>query len=163
MKTYQVPNPASPRQLKPVELITDRAKRYRATRNPPPGAKQCAYCGSKENVEVEHIDGNESNSEPHNLLWACRSCNTTKGAYFAKHGHGIRTRQYNPSADGAKSLAQWVKAVMRVKGYGDEMTLKQAVAMIHATPASKRSEYARSIWSTRRERGTDTWQSSIPF
>jgi hypothetical protein len=144
-------------------MISDRAKRYRAHSNPPPMSKHCHYCGQPGNHDLEHVDGDEGNNEQHNLAWACRSCNTMKGAHFAKLGRGVRTRQYNPSGEGARSLAQWVKAVMVTKGIGVEMTLRQAVDMIHNTSAAKRSEYARAIWSTRRARGTDRRQDYIPF
>ena len=164
MKPYTVSNPTRPGARKPVELITDRAKRYRANRNPPEGARQCCYCGSKTNVEVEHVDGNEDNAEAHNLVWACRSCNTQKGIHFARNGKGKRTRQYNPKGEGARSVAQWVQAVMVTKGMGDTMTLNQAIDMIHNTPQSRRSEFAREIWSRRREHGTDTrGGGEIPF
>lgn len=79
-----------------MELITDRAKRYRASANPPPGPRQCHYCGTKRNVEVEHVDGFEANTEPENLTWACRACNTRKGIVFRNAGFGRRTRQFNP-------------------------------------------------------------------
>ena len=35
------------------------------------------------------------------------------------------------------------------------MTVQAAVTMIRATPQSRRSEFAREIWSLRRQRGTD--------
>ena len=163
MKRLTVSNPTRPRALKPVEMITDRGKRYRAHSNPPPASEHCHFCGEPGKLDLEHVDGNEGNNEQHNLAWACRSCNTMKGAHFARNGRGVRTRQYNPKGEGARSLAQWVKAVMVTKGLSDEMTLSQAVDLIHNTSASKRSEYARSIWSTRRARGTDKRQDYIPF
>lgn len=91
-----VSNPCSRGALKPVELITDRAKRYRAQKNAPPAPRRCHYCGSRQNVEVEHVDGFEEHIEPENLTWACRSCNTRKGVVFKNAGFGRRTRQYNP-------------------------------------------------------------------
>lgn len=58
---------------KPVSKLTDRAKRYRANsrglRPPPP--KQCGFCGSGRNVGVHHIEGDESDLDPQNLMWAC--------------------------------------------------------------------------------------------
>lgn len=157
-----ISNPTRPRALKPIHLISDRAKRYRANRTPPPGPKQCAYCGSKRNVEIEHIDGNEANAAPENLTWACRSCNVKKGVNFAKRGRGVRTVQFNPGKviAGAKSLGQWLTAVMVTKGESDAMSLSDAVAIIRATPHSRRSEFADAIWQRRKERGTDR---SVPF
>lgn len=165
MSRYAVPNPAA-RQLRPVELITDRAKRYRAQNAiPPETAARCVYCGRPEPksgraFDVEHIDGNEANVNPANLTKACRSCNTTKGAVFAKAGIGKRTRQFNPAAKstrGAQTLGQWLTAVMSTKGMGD-MPVRQAVQMIHDTPASKRSEFAAQIWQKRRDRADE-----VPF
>lgn len=157
-----VPNPCSPRGRKPVDLITDRAKRYRANQCPPPGPRQCAYCGARRNVEVEHISGDESDGAPENLCWACRSCNTKKGAAFKSAGLGKPTRQFNPKASaGARSLGQWLQAVLSVKGEGT-MKLQDAVSMIRATPPARRSEFAAEIWSRRKQRGTAK-REEVPF
>lgn len=159
-----VPNPCSPSGRKPVDLITDRAKRYRANQCPPPGPRQCAYCGARRNVEVEHVSGDEADSSPANLLWACRSCNTAKGAAFKRAGLGTLTRQFNPkpkASAGARSLGQWLQAVMSVKGQGS-MKIRDAVNMIRATPPARRSEFASEIWARRKERGTDK-RGEIPF
>ena len=110
-------------------------------------------------MEVEHIDGHEENNEPDNLMWACRSCNTKKGNVLKLAGLGRRTHQYNP-AGGARSLGQWVIAVMSAKGESDQMSVRDAVAMIRDTSQRKRSEFAEEIWSRRRARGTDT---AVPF
>lgn len=141
--------------------VTDRAFRYRAQNTPPEGERRCAMCGRKNaTVEIEHVNGFEEDSSPENLMWACRSCNTTKGAHFARVGVGRRTAQYNPSGEGAHSLGQWLTAVMSAKGESDAMSVRDAVAMIRATPQHRRSDFAREIWNTRRARGTD---SSVPF
>jgi hypothetical protein len=42
-------------------------------------------------------------------------------------------------------------------------SLSDAVAMIHATPASARSSFAREIWKLRQEHGTDHNQDEVPF
>ena len=139
--------------------VTDRALRYRANEVPPEGPKICGYCGSKRHVEIEHIDGFEENTEPENLMWACRSCNTKKGIVLRNAGMGRRTHQYNP-AGGAKSLGQWLTAVLSAKGESDAMSVRDAVDMIRQTSPSKRSEFAQEIWARRRARGTDT---SVPF
>jgi hypothetical protein len=73
-------------------------------------------------------------------------------------GIGRRTHQYNP--EGARNLAQWLKAVLSAKGEASDMTVRQAVDMIRATPAARRSQFAQQIWDRRREHGTDT---RIPF
>lgn len=87
---------------KPVESISDRAKRYRA-HSPgcrPNGPKVCALCGSKRYIVVDHADGDESNWRPSNLRYLCKSCNTAEGAAMAKSGKGVRTRQFNPAGPG---------------------------------------------------------------
>jgi hypothetical protein len=155
-----VPNPTRPRGLRAVSLnVTDRALRYRANRNAPPGPRRCHYCGTRRNVEIEHVDGFEENGAPENLTWSCRRCNTKKGAVFARAGRGRRTRQFNPGG-GARNVAQWVNAVMALKGEGGTMSLSDAIAMVHATPHSKRSEFAREIWERRRRSGKE---SEVPF
>jgi hypothetical protein len=141
--------------------VTDRAFRYRANADPPPGEKICAFCGSTRNVEIGHVDGHEENTSPENLIWTCRRCNTEMGAAFKRAGVGRRTRQFNLAEGGAKPLAQWVTAVMSMKGQGD-MSVSDAVEVIHATPPARRSEFAREIWELRRQHGTDRL-SEVPF
>jgi hypothetical protein len=63
-----------------------------------------------------------------------------------------RTRQYNPATAGAESLGQWLNAVLSLRGEGGTMSVADAVAMVHATPASDRSRFAREIWDRRRSR-----------
>lgn len=135
--------------------MTDRALRYRATRCPPPGDPICAFCGSIRYVEVGHLDGFEENTSPENLTWNCRASNTRLGIVFKRLGLGRRTRQYSPASEGAKSLGQWLTAVMSMKGESAEMTVPAAGEMIRATPPARRSEFAREIWAKRRQRGTD--------
>lgn len=50
-------------KFRPVEHITDRAKRYRAQHNVS-GPKRCYLCGNPKPRDVGHIDGNEGNGEP---------------------------------------------------------------------------------------------------
>jgi hypothetical protein len=103
------------------------------------------------------VDGHEENTEPANLAWACRSCNTTIGIALKQAGLGRRTRQFNPKAQGARTLAQWLTAVLSLKGEGGRMEPSAAIEMIRATPPHRRSEFAQEIWRRRRERGTDRW------
>ena len=72
-----------------------------------------------------------------------------------RHGLGRRTRQYNPRGEGAQTLGQWMAAVMSMKGESDQMSVSDAVQMIHATPASDRSRFAGEIWRLRREHGAN--------
>jgi len=74
---------------------------------------------------------------------------------MTRAGMGRRTRQFNPQAQGAKSLRQWLTAVLSMKGESDAMDPAAAVGMIHATPADRRSDFANEIWEIRRRRGTD--------
>lgn len=144
------------------ENLTDRALRYRAANDPPAGPKICGYCGSRRNVEVDHINGREDDNGPKNKLWICRRCNTKKGALFARLGLGRRTHQFNaPRSGGAQSLGQWMLAVLSAKGESDAMTVPAAVEMIRATPDYRRTQFAQQIWSRRRERGTD--RTGVPF
>jgi len=157
-RLFRISNPACG-GTKPVELITDRAKRYRANHPDckPQGAKVCSFCGSTRNVEVHHLDGNEDNSAPRNLAWACRACNTKIGVAHKKAGKGKRTRQFNPSGP-IPTYGQYLRAVsLYVRGAHDE-----GGAIIHATPPAKRSEYARMIAAEKRKRGTHR-RSEIPF
>jgi hypothetical protein len=93
---------------------------------------------------VGHLDGHEENTGPENLIWNCRACNTRLGVVFKNLGIGRRTRQYNPS-EGAKSLGQWLTAVMSMKGESDAMSVPAAVEMIWATTPEHRSMSARQI------------------
>ena len=167
---------ANPGVLKPVDQITDRAKRYRANRpeNRPNGPKVCAYCGSKRNVVIDHKDGNESNGRRSNLAWACKSCNTKKGIAFARAGRGVRTRQYNPakkkgggglaslskSWGGPWSVDQYALALRIYRGAaGDEKWARQ---VIRETPPALRSEFSRRAWSDRKRRGGGR-RDEVPF
>ncbi len=163
MKAY-IPNPSSPtHHRKPVHLVTDRALRYRANHPSvrPPKPRICAWCGSRRNVEVHHVNGHEEDTATENLAWACRSCNTKMGVIMKKARLGRRTRQFNPKAGaGARSLGQWLTAVMATKGLSDAMSVSDAVAMIRATSPDARSEFAHEIWSRRRRKSTD---KQVPF
>ena len=102
---------------------------------------------------VAHIDGDESNMAPLNLGLTCRSCNAKVAHVMKSCGMGRRTKQFNPRGQGAKSLGQWMAAVMSMKGESDQMSVSDAVDRIHATPAEDRSHFAREIWRLRREHG----------
>jgi hypothetical protein len=109
---------------------------------------------------VAHIDGDESNGTQENLGTTCRSCNAKVAHLMKRVGIGRRTGQYNPRGEGAQTFAQWMAAVMSMRGESDQMSVSDAVEMIHATPASDRSRFAREIWQLRREHGS---ARSIPF
>lgn len=42
----------------------------------------CVYCGSKENLSIDHLIPTKRGGEdiPENYVWACSSCNSSKGA-----------------------------------------------------------------------------------
>lgn len=71
-----------------------------------------------------------------------------------REGMGRRTKQYNPSSQGALTLSQWLAAVMSTKGESDQMPVDAAVEMIHATPREDRSRFAREVWRLRRAHRT---------
>lgn len=162
LRVIPVRNPAQMTQRKEVAReVTDRALRYRANANPPPGPPICALCGSARNVEIGHVNGHEEDSSPANLLWTCRSCNVRCGITLRRAGLGRPTHRYNPAAVGAETLGQWMNAVMSMKGdSGGTMEVADAVAMIRATSPGERSRFAKEIWSLRRRRGTDRM---VPF
>jgi hypothetical protein len=87
------------------------------------------------------------------MAWTCRVCNSTFGFVFRRVGLGRRTRQFNPNAEGARSLGQWITAVLAMRGESDAIDVPAAVAVIHATPAEQRSRFAKEIWRIRRQRG----------
>lgn len=149
----------------PKERPTDRALRYRANQTPPADPKQCAFCGSKDTIEIGHIDGHEEHGEPENLIWTCRSCNVIAGNTLRQANIGRLTHQYNPTkSGGAANVGEWMNAVGAIvphkgaqyagENYGltSTMSTADAVAMIRATPAHKRSEFAGKIRTTKRGR-----------
>jgi hypothetical protein len=104
------------------------------------------------NIEVGHIDGDETNTTPENLAWTCRPCNQRVAANMKKAGVGRRTKQYNPKKrKGASDYREYARALGILDGsaIGD---VSAAVALIHATPMGKRSEFQKDIWAVRKER-----------
>jgi hypothetical protein len=132
--------------------VTDRAHRYRANALAPSGPKVCAWCGSRENITVDHKDGWPDHTRRSNLQYLCKSCNTAKGIAFKEAGRGRPTKQYNPASKEPPTFQQYAWAVSQqtgreyVKGRGfTEGDYGEAGAIIHATPKSLRSEYAARI------------------
>jgi hypothetical protein len=146
LRAHAVPNPAIPRQLRPVELITDRAKRYRANRNPPPGPRRCGFCAARKSIDIDHIDGDEGNGSARNLMYACRSCNTRKGIVQARAGAGRRTRQYNPER--VPSFSDYVNAALVLRG-DKPGNVHNAAATLQATPPARRIAYVDRIEGVR--------------
>jgi hypothetical protein len=147
----------------PKLQLTDRAYRYRANANPPPGPKRCAFCWTDKQIQVGHLDGHEENDELENLIWTCRSCNALHANTLRAAGYGRLTRQYNPKDRGAESYRQYALAVDSVQrrdkktgalmgwgGKGRPMEVGAAIAMIRATPPEARARFSREIWRLRR-------------
>lgn len=128
--------------MKTKTEITDRAKRYRAQNNAPPGRKICNFCANSANVDIDHITGDESDGEPENLMYLCRECNTTKGIVQGRNRIGARTRQYNPARRPATfaEFKQHAAALLGLRGNAGEAT-----AAIRATPPATRAKYAERI------------------
>ncbi len=123
----------------PSSKVTDRAKRYRA-QSRVTGPRRCVICGSRQNLGVMHLTGNENHGEPANLAWGCKSCNGKLGAAFKSIGAGRPTNQYNPST-GVPTYEQYKWAVRNhTRKEHDE-----GGAVIHATPKHKRIQYAKMI------------------
>jgi hypothetical protein len=144
----------NPRPLKPVSEISDRAKRYRANAVGAAGPKRCNYCGSRKNVGIDHVSGNESDSSPKNLLWACKACNTKKGLLFRRKGIGKLTSQSNPSkriGGSRKAQMDAYGAAIKVMRGDFEGDVSKAVATIRATPAAIRSAYTSRSWPLRKQ------------
>lgn len=175
-----VPNPATRGALRAVALITDRAKRYRA-RNvyeamPAALRRYCVYCGAAAELP-DHVDGDEAHNEPENIAPACRSCNAAKAHAMLSAGVGRRTAQFNPEARGARNLGQWVMAVSSIRRRDKRtgrllpadqwkarmMPVREAVAMIRATPAATRAEYARQLAAKRRPARGRATDDEVPW
>ena len=128
--------------------VTDRAKRYRA-QHVVTGPKKCVLCGSRSDLGVMHLDGNEGHGEAANLAWGCRAHNQILAHASKRVGAGVRTKQYNPS-QGSPTFEQYLWAVTHHAREAHD----EGGAVIHATPKSKRIDYARRIAGLKREHGT---------
>lgn len=91
------------------EVVSDRAKRYRANQPGclPAGPKRCKLCGARDQLMVDHKNGDESDGRRVNLRWLCRPCNVREGAKMARAGKGRRTVQYNPVEFRKGDLVRW--------------------------------------------------------
>lgn len=97
--------------------ITDRAKRYRAHGNAEEIAPRvCFFCLASSPLDLDHITGNEADEEPENLMYLCRSCNTTKGYIQARNKIGVRTAQFNPEPARGSTLERFKHAASILLG-----------------------------------------------
>jgi hypothetical protein len=149
IRRYRIRN--GPR--KPVRVITDRAKRYRAQAPGvrPPDPKRCDFCGSARNVGVHHVNGRENDGAPENLVWACKSCNATIANVMKRAGIGRRVEQYNPAGRGRRELLREYGAAIKVMRGEWEGDVSKAVATIRGTPREVRSAYTARTWPIRRQ------------
>lgn len=141
-----VPNPGQPRTMRPVTLITDRAKRYRANASPPPGRRRCNFCSSTRNIDIDHVTGDESDGSARNLIYLCRSCNAAKGRQQSHANVGTRTRQYNPAPP--VTLNRFLDSVLILRGDipGD---VAAATACVLASTPAQRLKFGDAIANAR--------------
>jgi hypothetical protein len=148
------------RPRKPVEDITDRAKRYRAhaADNKPLGPKQCGFCGRRRNVDAHHITGDESDGGRPGLMWACRSCNTSIAIRMREAGLGKPTNQFNPLRQKSFGYRRGTRREM-LREYGNAIKVMRgdfegdigaAMDTIRSTPAELRAAYTSRTWPVRR-------------
>jgi uncharacterized protein YlaI len=128
--------------MKAAAEITDRAKRYRANRTPPPGRRVCNFCGRKKNIDIDHVDGDESDDAPDNKIYLCRECNTRKGIIQTRNRIGVRTRQYNPPRVPTFAQFKHHAAVLLGIEAGDA---GESTRAIKETPPATRARYAQQI------------------
>lgn len=155
---------------KPADQVTDRALRYRANSEEckPGGPKRCMWCGMRKTIEVAHIDGDETNTFPENLAWTCRVCNQQVATVMRRAGVGRPTNQYNPKKrrKGATDYREYARALGILDGTAIG-NVQDAVALIHATPRARRSEFQQDIWQVRKERygpsGRKDGGAGVPF
>lgn len=51
-------------------------------------AEECVLCGSKETLNVHHIDGNRKNNDVENLVFLCSICHITKAHTYYRDDKG---------------------------------------------------------------------------
>lgn len=139
--------------VKLADNLTDRAHRYRAHAPgvEPPPPKQCGFCGSRRNVVPHHILGNESDSDPDNLMWACKRCNGSVHAKMRPVRLGRLTHQYNPPKGTRRDQMRAYGAAIKVMRGEFEGDVAAAVRTIRATPRDVRSAFTARSWPVRRQ------------
>lgn len=122
--------------------ITDRAQRYRAQNAIEQEEKICVFCGSKGDVMVGHINGDESDGDPANLAYTCRPCNVSIGIFMARNGFGRRTAQYNPKDFGAQKRDAYKRVLLDKKLEG---SLQASVAREYLDRGETKATRARDV------------------
>jgi hypothetical protein len=110
-------------------------------------------CGSTRNLDVMHLDGNESHGDKSNLAYGCRSCNNKLAAAFKRVGKGRPTNQYNPAGSAAPTFQQYAWAVANHSRTAHD----EGGAIIHATPRRLRVEYAQRIAGIKRGKADERY------
>lgn len=63
--------------------------------------KKCEICGSTDNIDVHHVDGNHKNNTISNLMWVCRKCHNTKCHIIVRDRNGrVKTQIINKNPKG---------------------------------------------------------------
>jgi hypothetical protein len=83
-----------------VHLFWDGGPRYRQPKIPPETRRRvfgrdgntCVYCGTSEDLTLDHVDPGLRQSTEDNLVVACRACNARKGDRTPKKA-GMRVRR----------------------------------------------------------------------
>jgi hypothetical protein len=128
---------------KETRNVTDRALRYRATAQPPPGERRCCLFGFTRNVEVGHVNGHEEDSSPANLFG--RAVRATCDA-------GIRCVAPDSAASRINTIHHRKALPISARGLtssqpqrrsGRKHGGKRTIAMIRATPPAQRSRFAK--------------------
>lgn len=79
---------------------------------------ECEQCGSKENLDMHHIDGNWGNNNLNNLICLCRSCHT-------KLEREKNKKVCKICGDKHRGLGYCNKHYIRYKKYGDLLHAKE--------------------------------------
>jgi len=75
--------------------------------------KKCVYCGSTENLSKDHIIPPKKLNPPadckllfeiHNIIWACKGCNSSKGDKDLYEWYGVKNRNKIPRLAEGKYL-----------------------------------------------------------
>lgn len=142
--------------------VTDRARRYRANADGarPPAPKVCVLCWSKGRggMQVHHIDGDESNGGPENLVWCCRSCNQLADAVLKGAGLGRPTEQFNGSAGKLERFAE-VTQTLRGDTVGH---VSAAVRALQAIGQLARQRLAAEMGGARARRNPAGAKRGVP-
>jgi hypothetical protein len=84
--------------------------------------KTCETCGSCSRLNLHHIDGDNTNNTPSNLMTLCASCHTT---WHWRHGKNARQKATcSVCGKPASGLGLCQKHYQRYKRHGDPLLVK---------------------------------------